>query len=86
MDKVRNPDSILGISILIPLSMQLQWAHNWQSSLILQKIPNPYPNHFYFVDTPTLDSNDFTIDNDFEINLEVMFQEYGLMYPELSTA
>ena len=49
-------------------------------------IPKPALKPFLFVDTPTSDGNDFAIDHDFEMNLEAMFQEYGLMDPELSTA
>jgi hypothetical protein len=49
-------------------------------------IPKPAPKPFLFVDTPASSSNDFTFDNDLEMNLETMFQEYGLMDPKLSAA
>lgn len=49
-------------------------------------IPKPAPKPFLFVDTPASDTNDFAFDHDFEMNLEAMFQEYGLMDPELSVA
>jgi len=49
-------------------------------------VPKPAPKPFLFVDTPPSSSNDFAIDNDFQMDFEAMCQEYGLMDPEASAA